>query len=53
MRRTLPDLSHIEPPTESAAEKMIKNLRATAGTRADHSPENTKWQIQFFKDFHL
>lgn len=38
MSRYMPDLSHIEPPTESAATTMIKNLRAAAGSKADNSP---------------
>jgi len=34
MKRQYPDVSHIKPPTESAASKMVKNLRA-AGAKAD------------------
>jgi hypothetical protein len=34
-----PDCSRIKPPTESAAIKMIANLRAAAGTKADHTPK--------------
>ena len=39
MRRRMPDLSQVKPPTESAAQTMINNLRAAAGTKADNSPE--------------
>lgn len=46
MRRRMPDLSHIKPPTDSATQTMIKNLRATAGTKADKSPE----QIEYWRE---
>jgi len=49
MRRQLPDMSHIKPPTESASQKMIKNLRAAAGTKADKSPEHTEWLRELLK----
>ncbi|MDQ2972855.1 MAG: hypothetical protein M3Q79_00015 [bacterium] len=32
MKHKMPDLSHVKPPAESAASKMIKNLRAQAKT---------------------
>ncbi len=40
MKQGMPNLSRVKPPTESAAQTMIKNLKATAGTNADHSPKN-------------
>ncbi len=43
MRRRMPDMSHIQPPTTSAAEKMIANLRGAAGTKADKSPEHIEY----------
>ena len=49
MRRRLPDMSHIKPPTESAAQTMIKNLRAAAGTKADHSPEHVEYLRKLLK----
>jgi hypothetical protein len=42
-----PDMSHIKPPTESAASNMVKNLRTAAGTKADHSPKNAKLSERF------
>ncbi len=30
MKRNMPDMSHIKPPTKHAAEIMIKNLNALA-----------------------
>ncbi len=49
MKRQLPDMSHIKPPIESAAQKMIKNLHAAAGTKADKSPENTEYWRNLLK----
>lgn len=49
MKRQLPDMSHVKPPTESAASKMIKNLRAAAGTKADKSPEHIEQLRELLK----
>jgi hypothetical protein len=39
MKRQLPNMSHVKPPTESAATTMIRNLRAASGTKADNTPK--------------
>ncbi|MES2971725.1 MAG: hypothetical protein V4702_05380 [Patescibacteria group bacterium] len=46
-KQPYPDSSHIKPPTEHAIYPMIRNLRAAAGTKADHSPNKAKLSERF------
>ncbi len=47
MKRKIPDMSHLKPPTEHAVYPMIRNLRAAAGTKADHSPKKARLSERF------
>lgn len=41
MERQQPDMSHIKPPTTSAAEKMVKNLHSAGKKVKNKKPESS------------